>query len=469
MRFSNNDSTTEAFDLRLIRKLSIALRTADLHERDNAVAESALSELYAALRERLETLGAAAIATRSRHLFVDGERVRLGASDYLHLRYLLQLFDTWNIGGITLLPGLTQRELSGLVYALARDRRSSLEALALRLSRDHVVHVELSAPTDEALSDDCGDLPARTYGACLDVLDELRTSIEAHRQIRTRRLRRITQSVVDQMLADEYALLTLTTIKQFDDHLFTHSTNVAILSVALGQRVGLTKTQLGELCLAAFLHDLGKVAVSRTILNKPGNLSAEERIEMNQHPIHSVHILLNQEHLSPSTLRAIIGGFEHHLNYDLTGYPNLTQKSHISLFGRIITLADRYDALTTPRSYRETNYTPYEGVRHLLMGSGTEFDPVLVKLFVGTIGLYPPGTVVRLDDGTLALVIQPPAPDSPVNRPLVRVLRGNEEGRSLDLTERNESGAYVRRIVGVHNPGNSGQLPAVDAATVRDL
>jgi len=469
VRFSGTSAPTEAFDRRLIRKLSIALRTADLHERANAVSVDAVEELHTALRERLETLGATTVASRSRHLFVDGERVRLGASDYLHLRYLLQLFDTWNLGGITLLPGLSQPELTGLVYALTRDRRKSREALELRLSHEHVVRVELSSPMDEALRDDRDGLPARTYGACLDVLDELRTSIVANHQIRTRRLRRITQSIVDQMLTDEYALLTLTTIKQFDDHLFTHSANVAILAVALGQRAGLSKTQLGELCLAAFLHDLGKIAIPRDILDKPGSLDARERQEMDQHPIHSVHILLNQGHLSQSTLRAIIGGFEHHLNFDLTGYPVLTQKSRISLFGRIITIADRFDALTTPRSYRKSNFSPYDGIRHLLSASGTEFDPVLVKLFVGVMGLYPPGTVVGLDDGTLALVAQPPAPESPVNRPQVRVLRGSMEGRTLDLAERNEDGTYPRQVIAVYNPSNGGQLPAMDATTLECL
>lgn len=469
MNTSGRETTTEAFDRRLIRKLSIAFRTADLHERDNAVAEGVMGELYGALRERLETLGATTVASRGRHLFVDGERVRLGASDYLQLRYLLQLFDAWSIGSVTLLPGLTLPELTSLVYSLTRDRRGGREALELRLAGEHVVRVEIAAPLEEVHGDEAGDLCSRTYGACVDVLGELQASISANRQIRTRRLRRITQSIVDQMLTDEYALLTLTTIKQFDDHLFTHSTNVAILSVALGQRAGLTKTQLGELCMAAFLHDLGKIAVPREILDKPGSLDDEERMEMNQHPIHSVHILLNQGHLSQSTLRAIIGGFEHHLNFDLTGYPVLTQKSRITLFGRIITVADRFDALTTPRSYRESNFTPYDGIRHLLQGSAKEFDPILVKLFVGMIGLYPPGTVVGLDDGTLAVVQQPPAPDTPLNRPRVQVLRGSEEGRSLDLAARDDSGSFARRVVAVYNPGNGGQLPAVELATLRSL
>ncbi|HZK47983.1 MAG TPA: HD domain-containing phosphohydrolase [Thermoleophilia bacterium] len=449
-------------DCELVRLLSIALRTAELHESSNAVAETAVSDLYRALRGRLDAVGEVAISTRARYLFVNGERVRLNASDYLHLRYLGQMCDVWTIGGVILLPGLAQSELSSLVFVLSRDRRRSAEILRQRLVRERAVHVEIMPPVDD---DEFGgeDLPERTYGACVDVMDELRSSISQNRQISTRRARRVTQAVVDQILADEFGLLALTTIKEFDDNLFTHSANVAILSVALGQRIGLTRSQLGELCLAAFLHDLGKIAVSREILDKPGMLNREELSEIMQHPIHSVHILLNQGHLSQSTLRAIIGGFEHHINYDLSGYPTLNQKSRVTLFGRIITVVDRYDALTTPRVYRKMNLTPHEGIAYLLENSGTFFDPILVKVFVGILGLYPPGTVVGLSDDTVAVVEQPPAPGMPADRPKVRVLRGDQAGHRLDLSLKDDGGEYERTVSGVHNPGNRGQLPAIDA------
>ncbi|MBU2601930.1 MAG: HD domain-containing protein [Actinobacteria bacterium] len=457
------DAATDAFDRRLVHMLSATLRTAEFHERNNTVAVEMIDGLYGALRERTETLGATTVSTRNRHVFVDGECVRMGASDFLNLTSFIKTLDAWSVGSVTMLPGLSREELTSFVYCVARGRRGGdLVALEKRLAHDNVKSVELGAPIEEGYTDDPEALPIRTYGSCLDVLGELHSAIIGNRQIRTRRVRRVTQSVVDQMLRDEYALLALTTIKRFDDHLFAHSTNVAVLSVALGQRLGLQKSQLGELCLAAFLHDLGKIAVSKDILNKPGILDDHEREEINQHPIHSVHILLNQGHLSQSTLRAIIGGFEHHVNFDMSGYPLLTQKRGLTLFGRIITLTDRYDAISTPRVYREHSFTPHQAVRHVIEHAGTQFDPDLVGVFVRMIGLYPPGTVVGLSSGDVAVSIQPARPEDPIDRPTVRIIRGNDIGVSRDLSDTDENGGHVLSVVGVYNPGNEGLYPAMD-------
>ncbi len=462
------DTATDAFERRLVHMLSGALRTAEFHERDNQVAVEGVDGLYRALRERTETLGATAISTRNRHVFVDGERVRMGASDYLNLTSFIKTLDRWGVGSLTVLPGITRDELTAFIYGVARGRRDGdLATLQKRLIRDNVRSVELGAPTEEGFAEDPESLPVRTYGSCLEVMGELHTAIVGNRQIRTRRVRRVTQSVVDQMMRDEYALLALTTIKRFDDHLFSHSTNVAVLSVALGQRLGLQKSQLGELCLAAFMHDLGKIAVPKGILDKPGTLDDHEREEINQHPIHSVHILLNQGNLSQSTLRAIIGGFEHHINFDMSGYPLLSHKKGLTLFGRIITLADRFDAISTPRVYRETSFTPHQAIRHVIEHAGTQFDPELVGVFVRMIGLYPPGTVVGLSSGDVAVSIQPGQGDRSVDRPLVRIIKGNDIGVSRDLSETDDAGDYPLSIVGVYNPGNEGLFPAMDPESLR--
>jgi HD-GYP domain-containing protein (c-di-GMP phosphodiesterase class II) len=262
-------------------------------------------------------------------------------------------------------------------------------------------------------------------------------------------------------------MLALTTIKEFDDYLLTHSANVAILSVAVGERTGLPKTQLGQLCLAAFLHDLGKIAVPREILNKPGRLTAEDRLQIEQHPLHAVHILLTQDHLSQWMLPVIVGGYEHHLNYDMTGYPRVTHKHSITLFGRIIGLCDRYDAITTPRLYRPRNFTPYEGVRYLVKNMGTQFDPLLVRVFLDLVGLYPPGSVVGLKDGRMGIVSRAPLAGSPIDRPLVRIIREEGQETLLDLAEKGADGSLPPGVSVVHNPDNAGQLPAVYPAKLK--
>jgi HD domain len=155
--------------------------------------------------------------------------------------------------------------------------------------------------------------------------------------------------------------------------------------------------------------------------------------------------------------------FEHHMNYDLTGYPPVELKDAMSLFGGIVAIADCFDALTTARVYRKVNPTPPEAILHLTQGRGTRFHPTLVKLFVEVIGVYPPGTVLALSGREAGVVCKAPGPGSPLDRPKVRLVVGAEPGRVVDLNER-RNGSYARNVVAVLNPSNKGQIPAIDPA-----
>ncbi|HZJ02279.1 MAG TPA: HD domain-containing phosphohydrolase [Thermoleophilia bacterium] len=461
------DTAARDEERRLVHRLAVALRTTGFHDPGNTSVQGAIAEFLRTVRTRWahEQVW---VGVRNRCVFVNDERLRIGPSDYLNVRYLMDTYDRWGLGGVTFQPGLRDGEMRSLLYELNQKSERGLEELDARAWALGLKHVELTEPERES-EEPAAHLPLRTYSACLDVCREIQETVREHRHIRTRRLRRVTQAVVDQLLEDESALLSMTTIKEFDDYLFTHSTNVAILSVALGQRLGFDKRTLGDLCLAAFLHDLGKILVPREILNKPTELDSSERAEMRQHPIHSVILLLEQEQLNQSTLRAIVAGFEHHVNLDLSGYPRLTRKDSVTLFGRIICLADRYDAITTQRKYRKTTSTPHEGMRFLLEHSGSQFEPVLVKLFLEMLGVYPPGTVVGLNTGEVGVVRRPPLPGSALSRPQVRVVRGGDPGAILDLAERDTAGNHPRSVVAVLNPDNNGQLPALCSAEIDAL
>ncbi|GAB4245992.1 MAG: hypothetical protein Kow00129_06170 [Thermoleophilia bacterium] len=441
--------------------LAVAIRTAALHEPDNTAVQIAVADFMRALRARDTARKGVWVGVRNKSIFVDDDRLRIGPADYLNVRFLSDLFDAWGLGGIEFGPALRDGECRALLYILNDRSTRGFEELEARVSAQRLVNIELTEVSVHEESTESDRYSLRAYAACLQVYRDMQDAVREHRHIRTRRLRRVTQAVVDQVLSDEQALLAMTTIKQFDDYLFTHSANVAILSVALGQRLGLDKRTLGELCLAAFLHDLGKMLVPRAILDKPATLDDEEWESIRDHPIHAVSLLLRQEQLSQSTLRAIVAGFEHHLNVDLSGYPPVKEKQNVTLFGRIIALVDRYDAYTTPRSYRSLNYTPYEGMRYVVSHSGSQFDPVLVKLFLEMLGLYPPGTCLSLDTGEIAVVRRPPPPGAPIDRPTVQLIRGEEAGKTVDLNEQDGHGRYLRNVHLVLNPDNDGQLPAL--------
>jgi hypothetical protein len=153
------------------------------------------------------------------------------------------------------------------------------------------------------------------------------------------------------------------------------------------------------------------------------------------------------------------------LKYDLSGYPKTNRKKPVSLFGRIITIADVFDAITSPRGYRDMAFTPDQALSMMLDGAGTHFDPILFKIFINMLGVYPIGSLLELDTGELALVMDnETALDE--TRPLVVLLEekgngGYARAGVADLAERDtQSGAFLRTIVKSIHPSTLGIQPA---------
>jgi HD-GYP domain-containing protein (c-di-GMP phosphodiesterase class II) len=446
-------------DQALALSLAVAIRTGSYYDADNAVMQQVCSTLSAQLADRTADEGFVRIGVHSHSVFVGGSRVRATVATYERFASLTQLFENWGINTLTFHAGVSDSDLLGLMLVLGREHGNGPDELSTFFRGRGVTHVDvdLFAPGSAAQA----VAPVEAYAAAVQIGEELRERTESGTPANVRQVRHVTQAVVDQIMSDPRALIALTTIKEFDSYLISHSTNVAILSVLLGQRLGLSKSRLGELCLAAFLHDAGQLVVASEVLKKPGPLTQEEWDTIRMHPISAARTLLGGRRLSSPSMRAVVVAFEHHLNYDLSGYPTPKIRDHVSLFGNIVAIVDRYDALTTARPYRETNLTPHEALSHLMAHSGTHFDPALVKLFVEIMGLYPPGTLVDLSSGDLGVACEPPVVGRPLDRPKVRLLTGEHVGEVVDLDEQTD-GHYTLNVTRVVNPSNRGQMPAVD-------
>ena len=153
----------------------------------------------------------------------------------------------------------------------------------------------------------------------------------------------------------------------------------------------------------------------------------------------------------------IDGAFEHHLKYDLTGYPKTVQKRKLSLFGKIIAIADFYDALTRPRGKDRFSTVSGKILGIMLERSGKDFDPALVKIFINMIGLFPVGTLVLLNTNEIGIVVQNPEDIEQIGRPKVDLLYYSDgeyrKGEVVDLKELDETtGEYKRSIVKALDP-----------------
>jgi putative nucleotidyltransferase with HDIG domain len=258
-----------------------------------------------------------------------------------------------------------------------------------------------------------------------------------------RKAKRLLQNAVNAILQDETTLLGLATIKNYDEYTFNHSVNVAIYAIAIGQRIGIPKKHLSHLGMAGLFHDLGKVQVPKEILNKTGKLTPEEWMVIRAHPVIGAKTVMRMKEWGELSTRMINGSFEHHLRHDLSGYPRLSRKLKLSLFGKIIALADFYDALVRPRVYNRFPYVSEKILGIMLERSGKDFDPALVKVFINMLGIFPLGTLVLLDTNEMGIVTKIQEDSEDIDRPQVCLISYSSgeyrKGRVVDLRETDQT------------------------------
>ncbi len=306
----------------------------------------------------------------------------------------------------------------------------------------------------------------RTYGYAMHSLQEVADKLRSNRQAGIGKAVHLVQNMVDLIMDDDNVLLGLSTIRDYDDYTFTHSVNVAILSICLGHRIGMSRVSLSRLGLSGLFHDLGKIDVPKKILNKPGRLGEQEFAIMQNHSMNSVRRIVRLRASYEKKACILLGPFEHHLRYDLSGYPRTPRKKPLSLIGRIVAIADVYDAITSPRSYRRTAMTPDQALGLMLKGSGTAFDPILLKVFINMLGVYPVGTVLELDKGEMGIVIPPPPGREDAGALWLRLLAGDRAGGFrkqgiISLGRWNPAnGGFNRAILASHHPADFGIQPA---------
>jgi HD-GYP domain-containing protein (c-di-GMP phosphodiesterase class II) len=290
-----------------------------------------------------------------------------------------------------------------------------------------------------------------------------RISVQGHAGIR--KTKRMVQNMVDCLLQDESLFLCLSTIKDYDDYTYSHSVNVAVLSLCLGSRIGFSRTSLEHLGICGLFHDLGKVEVPHEILSKPGHLTEDEWNQMQNHPMASVRQILRLHATHDLKSKIILAPFEHHIKFDLSGYPHVHFKNKVSLFGRILQIADVYDATTSPRAYRSSYMSPDQAIGFMMKAAGKDFDPVLLKVFAIMMGTYPVGSLLELDTGEMGLVADYPM-ESGGHLPRVVLLKKEGEGpytrgEMIDLSEKDpDTGSLRRNVVRSVNAASRGIQPA---------
>ncbi len=452
----------------LVTTLHSALRAVRLYPVENSAVHKAVAELQKAML-RCADDDVCAVRRTGDWVFVNETRVRLGLDNYAAVAYVLGLLRDACIGGVVVRGAVESRAWVVLLALLQTPpleypEEARLGQLSDRLVQAGVAAFTLEAPPDDVLVDDAVDARERarqTYVRTLGVTREVMTASRMGRSPSLKRVKRAVQAVVDTIMSDAQSLIGLTTLREFDDYTFVHSVNVCILSVALGRRIGIAKPQLLDLGLAALLHDIGKARLPTELLNKRGALDEAEYALVQSHTWQGVLALFALPVGSGRPWRAMLAAYEHHMRTDLGGYPRTVRPRRLSLFSKIIAVADGFDAATTTRVYRDNPWSPAEVLRGMRDNPRLGFDPVMVKAFINLTGIYPVGTLVVLDTFELGLVHAASADPQALARPIVRLLadaQGNflAESVLVDLTERAKSGVFRRTIIRTDDPDRWG-------------
>jgi HD-GYP domain-containing protein (c-di-GMP phosphodiesterase class II) len=450
--------------------LYTALRSLKLYPLENSQVQKSLDDLTASVSQILEREREVELRVTGEFIFVNATRLRLDLDNYASFSHVLGILKAVGVGLVRAIEGTERREwttlLSLLLAVSARDATvNRFFELDTKLRDGGVTHITIEPPIESEASEEeaerTKEQAKRTYQRSVAVTKEVINSVRMGRSASVKKVKRAVQAIVDQVLSSESSLVGLTTLRDYDDYTFTHSVNVCIFAVALGRKLGLTKLQLYDLGMAALFHDVGKSRVPLEVLHKDGSLDEEEWRIMTAHPWLGVLTLFGMRGYGEVPYRSMIGAYEHHMKTDLTGYPKTIRPRTVSIFSKVIAVADGFDAATSRRAYQTSPIQADAVLKEMLENPKRGYDQILVKAFINLIGVYPVGTMIILDTYELAIVTAANPHAAYVHRPVARIVSDPSgtvvyPGHLVDLSQQDGNGNFLRSIIKVSNPEKYG-------------
>ncbi len=443
-----------------VTTLNASAQSLKLYPVENATVQNVLEELRKIIIRIVDREQQFDIRLVGDFIFLNDARLRLYLSDYAAFSHVAALLSRHGVGQITIGRDVGRNDLARLISLLVMDPTSAegkFDRFDAKFAASGAQHIQIGPYKEEQIDlkedeDRAKQIAKQTYFKSVHVAKEVLTDMRLGRAVNLRRVKRAVQSIVDQVLNNETSMIGMTTLRDFDEYTFTHSVNVCILSVVLGQKLGLTRMQLYELGLGALFHDIGKMRIDPKLINKTTGLTDSEWIEMQQHAAEGLLALFSLRGLNEVPYRAMLQAYEHHMKMDMSGYPKSKRPRNPTLYSRIVATADGYDAATSKRSYQSQPWPPDEVMREMRDNPHRGYDPLLVKAFVNVTGVFPVGTLCILDTNELAVVVARNPDPTRVHQPIAKIISDSwgamlAEPFTVDLADVDPVNKVPRRTI----------------------
>jgi putative nucleotidyltransferase with HDIG domain len=444
----------------LLRRVASGVRAAQLYAADHPLIARNVEGLLAALKALHPQLPSVVVGIVGTQLVVADTPLPKASAG---MTELIKKLKEHQIERIAFDRGVTGDEIASFMQAVA--------ALGTRAGADAALefpHIKVGRiTTDEGRADGvAGDIAAirQLYASAVSAAEVAWETASFEGKPDAPAAWRTVEGLADAVTQNRTALVALTAMRNYDNYTFTHMVNVSILTMGQARALGIEGRLLREFGLSALMHDIGKVRTPREILNKPEKLTDAEFEIMRRHTVDGAEILRRTPDMP---ILAPVVAFEHHLRLDGTGYPRGARRTALNIGTMLCSIADVYDAMRSQRAYQQA--FPSDRVLAVLKRHDEkEFDPHLVRRFVQLLGIYPPGNLVKLNTGEVAVVTRAHAPDP--FRPRVRVLFGRN-GAALDapydrnLWEPSSEGAPPDSVLAPVDPSEYGVDPLAHLGT----
>jgi putative nucleotidyltransferase with HDIG domain len=406
----------------LLRRFASGVRAAQLYAADHPLLGRNVDGLLAALKALHQQSPSITIGIVGNQLVVADTPMPKASTG---MAELIKRLREHEIERIAFDRGITADEANRFVHAIASLGSKTAAAEPLQFTHVHLGRITADEKQRGGIA---GDMAAirQLYSNAVAAAEDVWESAQSEGMPDTPAALQAVEGLAEAVTQNRTALVALTAMRNYDNYTFTHMVNVSILTMGQARALGIEGRLLREFGLSALMHDIGKVRTPKEILNKPDKLTDEEFVIMRRHVVDGAEILRRTPEMP---ILAPVVAFEHHLRLDGTGYPFGVKRQDLNVGTMLCSISDVYDAMRSQRAYQQA--FPTERILAVLKrNDGTQFDQHLVRRFVQLLGIYPPGNLVRLSTGEVAVVTRVHAPDP--YRPRVRVLI-DRHGTRLDL------------------------------------